>query len=118
MKSSTLFKLFLLIIGLNIFQIQFLYAQSCYELVWSDEFNVPGLPDSDKWSYDVGGGGWGNNELQYYTSERTENARIEDSVLIIEARKEAYSGKQYTSARLITHYNGHAWKYGKIEAKI
>ena len=118
MKSSTLFKLFLLIIGLNIFQIQFLYAQSCYELVWSDEFNVPGLPDSAKWSYDVGGGGWGNNELQYYTSERPENARIEDSVLIIEARKEAYSGKQYTSARLITHYNGHAWKYGKIEAKI
>lgn len=93
-------------------------AQSCYELVWSDEFSYSGLPDSTKWSYDVGGNGWGNNELQYYTDSRLENARVEDGKLIIEARKEIYSGKAYTSARIITYPNGHFWKYGKIEARM
>jgi beta-glucanase (GH16 family) len=97
-------------IGLN--------AQSCYELVWSDEFNYTGLPDSTKWTHEVGGGGWGNNELQYYTNKRLENSRVEDGKLIIEARKEAYQGNQYTSARLITYPNGHSWKYGKFEARM
>ncbi|HAN78653.1 MAG TPA: glycoside hydrolase family 1 [Bacteroidales bacterium] len=88
------------------------YSQ-CFDLVWSDEFNVNGLPDATKWSYDVGGHGWGNNELQYYTDKRTENARVADGKLIIEMRKEAYNGKNYTSARLITKNKGD-WKYGKI----
>jgi len=39
------------------------------QLVWSDEFNYTGLPDPTKWNYDVGGWGWGNNELQYYTKD-------------------------------------------------
>lgn len=95
-----------------------LMAQSCYELVWSDEFNYKGLPDSTKWTYEVGGTGWGNNELQYYTNKRSENARVEDSILVIEARKEAYGGSQYTSARLITYNNDFSWKYGKIEARM
>src|SRR4028119_1823369 len=42
--------------------------------IWADEFDYTGLPDSKRWSYDVGGNGWGNNELQFYTKERAENA--------------------------------------------
>ncbi|OFX90007.1 MAG: hypothetical protein A2W99_08380 [Bacteroidetes bacterium GWF2_33_16] len=95
-----------------------LNAQSCYELVWNDEFNYSGLPDSTLWSFEEGGGGWGNNELQYYTSKRIENAYVENGYLTIEARKENYGGRNYTSARLITYPNGHSWKYGKIEARI
>ncbi len=85
-------------------------------MVWSDEFNKPGLPDSTRWSYDVGGGGWGNNELQYYTKERSENARIEDSALIVELRKEKYSTNNYTSARLVSKSKGD-WLYGRIEVR-
>jgi beta-glucanase (GH16 family) len=87
-----------------------------YKLVWSDEFNYTGLPDSSKWNYDIGGEGWGNNELEYYTSKRLENARAENGNLIIEARKEEYKGMHYTSARLVTN-NKAAWQYGKIEVK-
>jgi hypothetical protein len=46
-----------------------------YQLVWSDEFDHAGLPDPANWTYDVGGNGWGNNELEYYTSNRLENAK-------------------------------------------
>lgn len=87
-----------------------------YELIWSDEFDYTGLPDDSKWNYDVGGDGWGNNELQYYTKNRTENARVENGHLIIQAHKETYGGKSYTSARLITKTKGD-WKYGRIEIK-
>src|SRR5690606_23933318 len=55
-----------------------------------------------------------NNELQYYTSKRMENARIEDSVLIIETRKEKYNGADYTSARIVSREIGD-WQYGKVE---
>jgi len=84
-----------------------------YELVWSDEFNYQGLPDSTKWSYDVGGDGWGNNELQYYTDSRSENARVENGYLIIEARKENIEDNEFTSARLVSKNKGD-WKYAKI----
>ena len=84
-------------------------------MVWNDEFNYSGLPNSQKWSYDVGGSGWGNNELQYYTENRTENARVESGKLVIEARKESYNGKEYTSARLVSRQKGD-WLYGRIEA--
>jgi hypothetical protein len=50
--------------------------------------------DSTKWNYDVGGHGWGNNELQFYTKQRLENARVEKGYLIIEARKESWEGKK------------------------
>jgi len=86
-----------------------------YQMVWSDEFDYTGLPDSKKWDYDIGGDGWGNNELQYYTN-RSENARVENGNLVIELRKEAYSGSSYTSARLVSRYKGD-WKYGKIEVR-
>ena len=52
------------------------------ELVWSDEFDKPGSPDTSKWVYDIGGHGWGNEELEYYT-DRPENVRVEDGHLII-----------------------------------
>ncbi len=81
---------------------------------WNDEFNYTGLPAEDKWGYDVGGGGWGNNELQYYTNARTENARVENGNLIIEARKEQYEDNEYTSARLVSRHKGD-WLYGRIE---
>ncbi|HTE24014.1 glycoside hydrolase family 16 protein [Flavitalea sp.] len=84
--------------------------------VWGDEFNYQGLPDSTKWNYDVGGHGWGNQELQFYTGKRPENARVENGMLIIEARKESWDGKDYTSARLISKGKGD-WKYGRIEIK-
>jgi len=85
-------------------------------LVWSDEFDYTGLPDNKKWGYDVGGHGWGNNELQYYTKERSQNARVENGHLVIEARRENMEGREYTSARLVTKNKGD-WKYGRIEVK-
>lgn len=90
-----------------------------YKLVWSDEFSMNGLPDTSKWAYDVGGNGWGNHELEYYTSSRLDNARVENGNLVIEARKEPFQGKSYTSARLLTK-NKAQWTYGifEIRAKI
>ena len=91
-----------------------------YKLVWSDEFDTPGLPDPTKWGYDVGGNGWGNHELEYYTNARPENARVDSNGhLVIETRKEPFSGSGYTSARLLT-LNKASWTYGifEIRAKI
>jgi len=89
-----------------------------WKLVWADEFTQPdgSAPDASKWGYDVGGNRWGNNELEYYTS-RTNNARIEGGQLVIEARRENYRGKNYTSARLLTKGKW-SWTYGRIEARI
>ena len=87
-----------------------------WELVWADEFNYAGLPDPQKWNFDVGGAGWGNRELQYYTEWRKENARVENGMLIIEARQEDWGVHEYTSARLISKGYG-AWTYGRIEVK-
>jgi beta-glucanase (GH16 family) len=87
-----------------------------WQLVWSDEFDYSGLPDSSKWSYDVGGQGWGNNEKQYYTEADAENVKVENGVLEITARKEKMDDNLYTSARLVTKNKGD-WKYGKIEVK-
>lgn len=91
-------------------------AQSKHKLVWSDEFSYTGLPDSSKWSYETGGDGWGNHELEYYTARRPENARVENGKLIIEARKEKWENREYTSARLVTKGKGD-WQYGKIEVR-
>ncbi len=91
-------------------------AQTKKKLVWSDEFNYKGLPDSTKWSYDVGGSGWGNNELQYYTLKQEGNARVENGLLIIEAKKENIEKNAYSSARLVTKGKGD-WTYGHIDVK-
>ena len=87
-----------------------------WRLVWADEFDYSGLPDPAKWSYDVGGHGWGNKELQYYTEQRKENARVENGLLVIEARKDAWEGHEYTSARLVSKGKGD-WTYGRFEVK-
>ncbi len=88
-----------------------------WSLSWSDEFDGTGI-DSDKWGFDLGtnGNGWGNNELQFFT-DRSENARIEDGCLVIEAKKESWQGMDYTSARLKTGDLA-SFRYGKIEARI
>ena len=90
-------------------------ASAAWQLVWSDEFDGTNI-DTTKWGFDLGGGGWGNRELEYYTS-RTNNARIEGGQLVIEARQESYSGSSYTSARLLTKGKW-SWTYGRIEARI
>jgi beta-glucanase (GH16 family) len=87
-----------------------------WQLVWSDEFNYAGLPDSAKWKYDTGGHGWGNKELQFYTQGRKENARVEKGSLIIEARRDNWKGHEYTSARLVSKGKGD-WTYGRFEAR-
>jgi beta-glucanase (GH16 family) len=81
--------------------------------VWADEFNTPGAPDPSRWGYDVGGSGWGNNELQYYTNT-TNNANVVNGVLVITARKEPMNGMNYTSARMVTRNKGD-FLYGRIE---
>jgi len=91
-------------------------AATQWQQVWGDEFNYTGLPDSTKWNYDVGGNGWGNNELEFYTEKRSENARVENGNLVIEARKESWQGMNYTSARLLTKNKGD-WQYGKVEVR-
>ena len=103
---------------------------SDWKLIWADEFNYKGLPDSTKWGYEVGF--VRNNEMQYYTRNRAENARVENGSLIIEGRKESYQNPkykaasknwmenreyaQYTSASIIT-LNKMQWKYGRIEIR-
>lgn len=94
-----------------------------WTLVWSDEFDGANgtSPDAAKWVFDIGGGGWGNNELETYTS-RTENARLEDGMLVIRALQETYTGpdlipRDYTSARLKTLGRAQ-WTYGRIEARL
>jgi beta-glucanase (GH16 family) len=84
-----------------------------WHLVWSDEFDKPGAPNPDKWTYEEGY--IRNNEKQFYT-KRPENARIEDGRLVIEARKDNWNGHEVTSASLTTEGKA-AWKYGKIEVR-
>jgi len=92
-------------------------------LTWSDEFDGPSgsAVDSAKWSFDIGGGGWGNRELQSYTN-RSANAELQDGALIIRALKEKHTGpdniaRNYTSARLLTG-NKFTQAYGRFEARI
>ena len=90
-----------------------------WELVWSDEFNYKGLPDKTKWDYEEGF--VRNNESQYYTRARPENASVEGGVLIIECRKERFQPENhppvaYTAASLTT-LNKESWQYGRIEVR-
>lgn len=90
-----------------------------WKLIWSDEFDKGDRPDPAKWAYETGF--IRNNEAQYYTN-RPENCRVSDGVLILEARKEVYAipGKppaQYTSASIETFHKQH-FKYGRFEARV
>ncbi len=87
-----------------------------YKLVWSDEFNYNGLPDSSKWGYDTGGDGWGNNELEFYTHADTANAIVREGSLHLTARPSNGGRNPYTSARLVTIFKGD-WRYGRIEVR-
>lgn len=87
-----------------------------YELVWYDEFDYDGLPDTTMWSYDTQGNNkqWGNNELQFYTHGQPENVWVQNGKLFISALQTNDQDKPYTSTRLITKGKGE-WTYGKIE---
>jgi beta-glucanase (GH16 family) len=101
-----------------------------WKLVWSDEFDYQGLPDPNKWGYEEGF--VRNNEAQYYTKARKENARVENGVLIIEGRKEQFANAgynpdaksgsrsrataEYTAASLITK-NKADWTFGRVEVR-
>jgi len=84
-------------------------------LVWADEFEVNGAPDPTNWTFEVGAGGWGNNELQFYTN-RSQNASVSGGMLKITAIKENFSGSPYTSARLISK-DKFEFKYGRVEIR-
>jgi beta-glucanase (GH16 family) len=86
-----------------------------WNLVWSDEFDSTNINMSN-WTYDTGGGGWGNSELENYTG-RPENASVKNGALLIVARKESYGGNSYTSARLKSQ-NLRTFTYGRIEARL
>lgn len=101
-----------------------------WQLVWRDEFNRAGAPDPANWTYEEGF--VRNQELQFYTRDRRENARVENGLLVIEARHESFPNPafqqgardwqrarpnaEFTSACLITR-KLHAWKYGRIEVR-
>ena len=93
-------------------------AAQDWQPVWSDEFDKPGATDPAKWTYEVGGHGWGNKEAQFYTDNRRENSRViadkKTGRLVIEARKEEFSGAKYTSARLKSVAD---WTYGRMEIR-
>ena len=96
---------------------------SQWTLVWSDEFSGPNgsAPNSSKWSIETGGHGWGNHELEYYTS-RLQNAQIQNGSLVITALKETYTGsdgirRNYTSARMKTA-GKFEQQYGRFESSI
>ncbi|WP_397376700.1 RICIN domain-containing protein [Paenibacillus sp. p3-SID867] len=88
-----------------------------WNLVWSDEFNGTSLNRAN-WTPEIGtgSGGWGNNELQYYT-ERAQNVQVTGGNLVITAQKESYGGMNYTSARIKTQ-DLKNFTYGKVEARI
>src|SRR5437764_3903 len=87
-----------------------------WQLAWNDEFDGQRL-DVSKWEFEVNARGGGNNELQYYV---TNNVRVGDGLLTIEARKEHYTGpggtREYTSARIRTRHKGD-WQYGRFEIR-
>ncbi len=82
--------------------------------VWQDDFNTGTIPDPTKWTFETGGSGWGNNELQYYTTGA--NSTIAGGNLLITAKKENFQGKEYTSSRMITKGKGD-WLYGRFEIR-
>jgi beta-glucanase (GH16 family) len=87
-----------------------------WRLVWNDEFNGVAV-DASRWTYDIGTGppfpGWGNNELEYYTS-RPQNVVLSNGLLHIIAQKENFGGAAYTSARLKTQ-GRFSTTYGRFE---
>jgi beta-glucanase (GH16 family) len=98
---------------LGCFAMNWLQPIPDYELVWSDEFDGTSV-DTSKWVYDVGGGGWGNSQLEYDTSGL--NASVSGGNLIIEARSESYGGRSFTSTRMKTK-GKFSYQYGTVEIR-
>ncbi len=92
------------------------FDYSKWKLMWSEEFNYTGLPDTSKWNYDIGGHGWGNNELQYYTKASASNVEVSNGTLKLRALREKMEGKEFTSARIVTRDKAD-FTYGKIEIR-
>ena len=86
-----------------------------YQLVWSDEFDYEGAPDSSKWNYEVGNFQWPNRELQAYTN-RPGNVFVKDGKLTIRSIKEQDGEREYTSAKLVTRDRAH-WQYGYFDIR-
>ncbi|MFT4804597.1 MAG: beta-glucanase (GH16 family) [Psychroserpens sp.] len=88
------------------------------ELVWQDEFDTEGAVNPENWTHEIGTGtnGWGNNELEYYT-DRSENATVQNGLLVISAKNEEFNGSSYTSARIITK-GKFEQTHGRFEARI
>jgi len=105
--------IFLILLFFGCFQLTNQISAQSYILAWSDEFDAASINTSN-WAYDTGGGGWGNGELQTYTSSAA-NSYISNGSLFIKAINT--TGSNYTSARLKTQ-GKKSWKYGKIEARI
>lgn len=82
--------------------------------VWQDNFDGSGPADATKWTFETGGSGWGNNELQNYTSGA--NSTVSGGNLVITAKKETLGGNNYTSSRMITRGKGD-WLYGRFEVR-
>lgn len=101
--------------GWNINWFKIYQQTSSSSLLWSDEFTGSSL-NANNWVYEVGGGGWGNNELQYYRSG-TANTTVSNGTLKIIAKKESYSGYQYTSARIKTQ-GKYSVQYGNIQGRM
>jgi beta-glucanase (GH16 family) len=117
------FALLALLSSVSQTQIQAAKHEKSWVLTWSDEFNGRNgsSPDPSKWTFETGGGGWGNHELEYYTNRR-ENAHLQDGNLAIQALAEKYKGKDgvsrdYTSARMKTR-GKFSQAYGRFEARI
>ena len=98
-------------------------GETRWTLVWSDEFNGPdgSRPDAAKWKFEIGGDGWGNHELQYYTN-RPKNSFILGGNLVIQSLKERFTGsdhitREYTSARMTTQ-GLFEQAYGRFEARV
>ncbi len=114
---SAYFLIFALLIAVVIPEVQAderTTERSKWKLVWEDNFDYQGLPDPEIWSYEEGY--IRNNEAQYYTKERKENARVEEGNLIIEARKDKWKGNEITSASVHT-YGKKSILYGRVEVR-
>lgn len=114
MRLSYILFIAITVISCNVANKQPASATDEWKLVWSDEFDYTGLPDSNKWGYETGGHGWGNNEKQYYVEKSIENSVVKNGVLSIIALKKEYKNLHYTSAKLTT-YKKVKLQYGKIE---
>ena len=85
-----------------------------YDLVWQDEFAGASI-NPDNWMHEIGGNGWGNEELQYYT-DRSDNSFIQNGNLIIRAQEENFDGRDYTSARMITK-DKQEFLFGRVDIR-